>query len=470
MTLSLEIAEWLTEWSKSSLGQQMLGPELSGRSADAAARRLRKAGLSLEQVVALAELAELRQRAASKFDCAHELFFTRRAYEQASGQATAQWKHALLRAAWPTQPIVVLDLCCGIGGDLLELARHFPVIGLDRDAALVHLLRENLRILAEKSPLCPHLMVSADVTGVVPLATAPPPTPETPNKDAARQPHLGGRPLREWLPTLPREVDAWARDQDLLEHRVVWHLDPDRRDEAGRHTTLSKLSPDETFLARLREWSNTGIVKLAPATELDERWRALGHWQWLGRDRECKQLLGCFGFGDVLPAGAASVAVSRRGQSEWELWQPAVGGRETPPRCIQPLRYLYEPHPAFFAARLGHALAAAEQWQWLAGGDYYTSNERSEPSGELFSAFQVLEVFPLRVAKIREWLVQQRRHLVEIKSRTVAEKDWKPLAAFLPGAPGRDEQAGLSCLLFNESKPGGKALRVALCERLRKVT
>ncbi|MDP1561631.1 MAG: class I SAM-dependent methyltransferase [Pirellulaceae bacterium] len=467
MTLNLEVAEWLTQWCQSPVGQQVLRESPTGRAALAGVVRLRKSGLSLEQASAVVELLELRHRAAAKFERANELYFTRRAYEQASGQATTRWKIATLKKNWPAQPLVMLDLCCGIGGDFLEFSRHFPTIGLDRDAALVHLTRENLQVLGSHSELRPNLVVCADVTSVLPSDSVASSDKSTTSGVIARRPP---RVLGDWLPYLPAAVSVWAKTNQLLGHVVVWHLDPDRRDAKGRHTSMADLSPDEAFLRALLQWSSAGMVKLAPATELTDLWRAVGHWQWLGVDRECKQLLGWFGCEPLLTAGLSSVAVAQRDELDWSQWQPAPGIASSVARSGEPLRYLYEPHPAIFAARLNHQFAAERDWFVLTGCGYYTSSQLAEQFGELFTGFQVLEVLPLRTEKIREWLARHERSLVEIKSRTVVEKDWKPLAGLLGHSVGSARAAGVSGLLFRQDKLGGQALRVAMCERVVKRT
>lgn len=464
MTLRRDVAEWLTEWCQSTTGRQILSELPTGRAAQAGVIRLRKLGLSLEQASAVVELVELRERAAGKFEHAHELFFTRRAYEQASGQATARWKVALLKKRWPNQPLVVLDLCCGMGGDLLEVSRHFPTIGLDRDEALVSLTQENLRRLQRRSERLPSIVASADVNSILPPEPYELPT-EGVNVERPEG-HFPGRLLGDWIRNLPPSVGEWALKHRLLKHGVVWHLDPDRRSAQGRHTCLSDMSPNEDFLSALVNWSPQGMVKLAPATELDMHWSSVGHWQWLGADRECKQLLGCFGFEPFLEPGRSSVAVAQRDGSEWDWWRPSPGVGNTVSRIRQPLTYLYEPHAAVFAARLNHQFAAERSWQQLAGGDYYSGNELTEPIGELFASFRVLEVLPFRIERIRDWLKQHGRPLAEIKSRTVPEKDWRSLSGLLGNSLGLERTDGLSGLIFQQSKPEGLALRVALCERL----
>lgn len=71
---------------------------------------------------------ELRALAAEKFSRAAEMFFTRPGLEQASSEATARHRAARFNGA-----AIVADLCTGIGGDLIALARRHPVLAVDVD-------------------------------------------------------------------------------------------------------------------------------------------------------------------------------------------------------------------------------------------------------------------------------------------------------------------------------------------------
>ena len=94
---------------------------------------------------ALLALVRLRQRAAAKFPDAPHLFFTAEALEQATA-----WPIAQHRAAWIDQhapPGPILDLGCGIGGDLLALAQRRPVIGIDLDPVRLRFAAANIAAL-----------------------------------------------------------------------------------------------------------------------------------------------------------------------------------------------------------------------------------------------------------------------------------------------------------------------------------
>jgi SAM-dependent methyltransferase len=81
---------------------------------------------------------ELRLQAQAKFDRAGDMFFTRSGLEQASSEATARYRAR--RYAHIGQ---VADLCCGIGGDLVALAEHHPVLAVDIDPLHLRMARAN---------------------------------------------------------------------------------------------------------------------------------------------------------------------------------------------------------------------------------------------------------------------------------------------------------------------------------------
>jgi len=76
--------------------------------------------------------SQLRARAAGAFARADRMYLTRAGWEQASAEVVA--RHRAARFAGAAR---VADLCCGIGGDLVALAAHADVLGVDRDP--VHL-------------------------------------------------------------------------------------------------------------------------------------------------------------------------------------------------------------------------------------------------------------------------------------------------------------------------------------------
>lgn len=92
-------------------------------------------------VAAATEQAELRQRAAGKFACADTMLFTRDGLEQASSESVA--RHRARRFA-NASAASVIDLCCGIGGDLLALGSCADsIVGVDHDPVHALIARHN---------------------------------------------------------------------------------------------------------------------------------------------------------------------------------------------------------------------------------------------------------------------------------------------------------------------------------------
>jgi len=83
--------------------------------------------------------AVLRNRAATKFSRAGQMYFLPEALEQATGELIAQRKGIRF-----TGIERVLDLGCGIGGDTIGLSGHAPVVGVERDALRLVMARENV--------------------------------------------------------------------------------------------------------------------------------------------------------------------------------------------------------------------------------------------------------------------------------------------------------------------------------------
>ncbi len=99
-----------------------------------------RAELSLARVHLILQQRELRKKAREKFPQAEIMFFTPRGLEQATDAAVAAYKASRFP---PDQTIA--DFCCGIGGDLLALARRGRVVGVDRDPIAGRLAQANAR-------------------------------------------------------------------------------------------------------------------------------------------------------------------------------------------------------------------------------------------------------------------------------------------------------------------------------------
>lgn len=84
---------------------------------------------------------DCRERGKTKFAAAESMLLTRTALEQATHERVAAY-HA---SRFPPG-VLVADLCCGIGGDLIALATRGPAIGFEVDPELAEHASHNLRV------------------------------------------------------------------------------------------------------------------------------------------------------------------------------------------------------------------------------------------------------------------------------------------------------------------------------------
>lgn len=155
------------EWLLTDAGRDLLEVAM-GAYVDAAgdpvraATAVRRVEPDPEKAAAALTQAELRTRAVAKFgDLAPHLFFTPDALEQATRLRVAEHRAARLAAARPGS---VVDLGCGIGGDLIAFARAgLTAAGVDIDPVRVAAARANLAALG-----LPGAVEVADVSAIDP--------------------------------------------------------------------------------------------------------------------------------------------------------------------------------------------------------------------------------------------------------------------------------------------------------------
>lgn len=140
--MDLDAFQWLlTGPGQRLLARAMQAPE-DPLEASAALRR----DASPEQVAVALTQATLRRRAVAKFgDLAARMYFTPEGLEQATRLPVSAHRAARLVAA---QAPSVIDLGCGIGGDLVSFARAgLTTAGVDLDPVRVEVARANLAAL-----------------------------------------------------------------------------------------------------------------------------------------------------------------------------------------------------------------------------------------------------------------------------------------------------------------------------------
>lgn len=114
-----------------------------------------------EHVALALTQVELRTTAKAKFADAERLIFTREGLEQATSDRIAA--HRSRRYAGHDH---IIDLCCGIGGDLMGLAAlpgHRALTAVDLDPVHLLLARHNARVIAPAQEVTPLLADVRDI-------------------------------------------------------------------------------------------------------------------------------------------------------------------------------------------------------------------------------------------------------------------------------------------------------------------
>ncbi|HRW46913.1 MAG TPA: class I SAM-dependent methyltransferase [Caldilinea sp.] len=303
--------------------------------------------------------ARLRRRAVAKFPAANRMFFTAEALEQASGWEPALHRAAQIHAAAPPGP--VLDLGCGIGGDLIALAQSRPVVAYELDPVRARFAVANAAALGLADRVTVH---AADWT-------------------AARR---AGQ--------LPAAAAAFA--------------DPARRSEGRRLFSLHTMQPPLAELLMLAGEVPALAVKVMPGVEMDEVPPQCSV-EFVSHAGTCKEAVLWFGRGDA-PARWATVHQA----GGWLTL--ADDGRTPPSGDVSPGMVLYEPDPAVIRAgalaplceRVGGHLLDPEI-AYIVAGAY-----RPEP---LAQAFAIDEVHPFSLKALNRRLRALEVGTVELLKR-----------------------------------------------------
>jgi hypothetical protein len=331
----------------------------AARGADAGLlKRLRK-DLPAAWAHLLVEQVELRERAREKFSQAEQMYFTRKGLEQATDEQIASHK-----AGRFIPPGAVADLCCGIGGDALALARRGPVIAVDQDPIACLLVQANSRAGGLDAA---HLRTS---TG-----------------DAATF---------------------------SLGQLAAWHIDPDRRAREARTTRVDLFQPPLAAIEALLKCNRNASIKLAPAAEAPEGWGAEAELEWLGSRGECRQQVAWCGSLARHPGQRTATIVDAAGGP----WTIVGTAKEPVPIAAAMGRYLYEPHNVVLAAKLTGALCREHVVAALSFGIAYLTSDAlvAEPA---LAAFEVRDVLPLDQKQLKAWCREHRIGRLEVKKRGV---------------------------------------------------
>lgn len=297
------------------------------------------------------ELVRARRRAARKFIEAERLWADLEGVEQASGTNAAAWKARRFAGAAVER---VVDLCTGIGGDLIELVRALPgaeVSGVDLDPVRSW--------MASRNAGCPTEVADVGSLG------------------------LAGR---------------------------AFHIDPARRVEGGgrRLRSVDDYRPGRSVLDALVASGAPGALKLGPGADLDDvpGGRA-GEIEILGGEDGLLQAVVWCG---PLAAGAGTRTATRVDRGDSFSGRP---GRL--PVTTKPGAYLLVAEPALERAGLV-AARAPEGLLALPAGDGWAVAD-SPMRDPWFRSFEVLDVLPWRERRLRAALRAADAGIVHVKIR-----------------------------------------------------
>ncbi len=329
--------------------------------------RLRKS-LPAARAALAAEQIGLRRRAVAKFPDAARMFFTPVGLEQATDFATARYK----AQRFPIGGRYV-DLCCGIGGDLIALGARGDTVGYDRDPPTALFAEANARVAANIGAANHRVSVVAEAAAAAQVAAA-----------------------------------------------SAWHIDPDRRPQGRRTTQLELHEPSLEVLEQMLAANGDAAIKLAPGSAPPEAWQARAECEWISRAGECKQLVLWFGAltTDVGTRRATLLAADGTPHSITGAPDDLAHPDAYEQVAADFGRYLFEPDAAVLAAHLTESAARRFSIAPLHVGSAYLTGDQPlvDP---LLATFEIIEALPLDVRKLRAWFAARNVGRLEIKKRGV---------------------------------------------------
>ncbi|MEU2062224.1 class I SAM-dependent methyltransferase [Streptomyces sp. NPDC013455] len=319
----------------------------------AVATRLRR-DHPAELVSAALGQARLRQRAVAKFGAADagRMFFTPNGVEQSTRAAVAAYRARRFAELGVTR---VADLCCGIGGDAIALARAgIRVLAVDRDPLTAAVARAN----AEALGLAGLIEVrEADVT----------------------------------------EVDTTGYDAVFV--------DPARRGGRGRIFDPEAYSPPLSWAVGAARTAPRAALKIAPGIP-HEAVPAEAEAEWISDGGDVKEAVLWFGTGAPGAVRATLLPGPR-----------SLLGRGLPDPAVRPVgRYLYEPDGAVIRAHLVAEVADELDGGLVDPTIAYVTADALRPT-PYATAYEITDRLPFNVKKLKALLREREVGTLTVKKR-----------------------------------------------------
>ncbi|MEU6403535.1 class I SAM-dependent methyltransferase [Streptomyces sp. NPDC046985] len=345
--------------------------------------------------------ARLRQRAAAKFaaEDARRMFFTPDGVEQSTRADVAAYRAARMRERGVTS---LADLCCGIGGDALALARAgIRVLAVDRDPVTAAAARAN-----------------AEALGLADLIEV-------------------------------READV--TEVDVSPYDAVF-VDPARRGGragGGRIFDPEAYSPPLSWAVATARTAPHAALKIAPGVP-HEAVPPEAEAEWISDGGDVKEAVLWFGTEPGLVR--ATLLPGPR----------TLRGRGLPDPPVRPLgRYLYEPDGAVIRAHL-----VAEAAEELDGGLLdetiaYVTADTLRPT-PYATAYEITDRLPFHVKRLKALLREREVGVLTVKKRGSAVEPEELRRKVLPKPHGRNavtvfltRVAGAPTMLLGHPAPTG---------------
>ncbi|OIV39246.1 methyltransferase [Mangrovactinospora gilvigrisea] len=332
-------------------------------------------------VTAALHQERLRQRAAAKFgEDAARLWFTPNGVEQSTRTSVAAHRAARLADLRPTR---VADLCCGIGGDALALARAgIPVLAVDRDPLACAAAEANAAALG----LADLIEVRcADVTAV---------DPATEGCDAV-------------------------------------FVDPARRGGRGRVFDPEAYSPPFSWAVETARQAPLAALKVAPGIP-HEAVPEEAAAEWVSDGGDVKEAVIWFGTG----TGSGNAG---RGPSATLLpsGRTLVSRGLPDPEPAPVRRYLYEPDGAVIRAHLVAEAAEPVGGTLIDPTIAYFTSDTLTADHPFAAAYEITDVLPFNIKRLKALLRERGAGTVTVKKRGSSVLPEELLKKLKPSGPNR---------------------------------
>ncbi|MEU8867023.1 THUMP-like domain-containing protein [Streptomyces umbrinus] len=299
--------------------------------------------------------ARLRQRAVAKFGAADaaRMYFTPNGVEQSTRASVAAYRARRFQELGVRS---LADLCCGIGGDAIALARAgIRVLAVDRDPLTAAVARAN-----------------ADALGLGELIE-----------------------VREADVT---EVSTAAYDAVFV--------DPARRGGRGRVFDPEAYSPPLSWAVRTALEAPLAALKIAPGIP-HETVPAEAGAEWISDCGDVKEAVLWFGTGEAASVRATLLPGPR-----------TLVGRGLPDPQVRPLgRYLYEPDGAVIRAHLVAEVAEELDGGGLIDETIAYITADSLKASPYATAYEITDQLPFGVKKLKGLLRERGVGVLTVKKR-----------------------------------------------------